>query len=111
MRRTQCPADSADRADVAPAHPVPSCDQRHSDAVAAGGRWAEIHPAAVEDRLGPAAAYWVENDHNKIYALPQIARLPPIEDRLAQGAGKAEKWSRADLKNQGRPATNAGLFF
>jgi len=41
----------------------------------------------------------------------QIARLPPIEDRLAQGAGKAEKWSRADLKNQGSPATNAGLFF
>ena len=29
---------------------------------------------AVEDRLGPAAAYWVENDLNEINAIPQIAR-------------------------------------
>ena len=29
-----------------------------------------VHPAAVEDRLGPAAAYWVENDLNKINAIP-----------------------------------------
>jgi hypothetical protein len=50
-----------------PALAQPSCD---SDALAAGGWWADIHPAAVEDRLGPVAAYWVENDLNKINAIP-----------------------------------------
>jgi hypothetical protein len=46
-----------------------------------GGRQPNIHPAAVEDRRGPLAAYWVENDHNKINAIPQIARLAPFEER------------------------------
>jgi hypothetical protein len=79
----------------------PGCDQGHSDALAAGGRWADIHPAAVEDRLGPVAAYWVENDHNKINAIPQIGWLPPIEDRLGD---IRREIAEADEPREIRPA-------
>jgi hypothetical protein len=43
-----------------------------------------VHPAAVEERLGPAAAYWVENDPNEINTIPQIARLALAMQPLEQ---------------------------
>jgi hypothetical protein len=55
---------------------------------------------AVEDRLGPATAYWVENDPNEINAIPQIARLAPVEDRL----GDIREIAEADDPSEVRPA-------
>jgi len=65
------------------------------------GRWADIHPASVEDGLRPVAAYWVENDPNKINAIPQIARLAPVEDRLGDIRGEI---AEADDPSEVRPA-------
>jgi hypothetical protein len=34
------------------------------------------------------AAYWVENNLNEINAIPQIARLAPVEDRFGDIRGE-----------------------
>jgi hypothetical protein len=110
MPRTACPLDSADRADAA-RRPLAErvCNQRHlsppmeqlRQCGGCRGRWADIHPASVEDGLRPVAAYWVENDSNKINAIPQIARLAPVEDRLGDIRGEI---AEADDPSEVRPA-------